>query len=179
MFNSVSGLFTLITQWKKNINVLHQTDTLPGQCLCKKMKNERKKKQQKKTTSAAEPGTGWKYTREPAAEKKRIRNDTPGTKVPQIFPGRPRWRRISGPPLLTAKSTKQKKAQSVCSTSTFLLQTDSSNHGNRETWVRRKNKKAERYVCEWDKVWQIQRDAVVVVLQRRPRTVNAQLDRSW
>lgn len=111
--------------------------------------------------------------------KKRIRNDTPGTKVPQIFPGRPRWRRISGLPLLTAKSTKQKKAQSVCSTSTFLLQTDSSNHGNRETWVRRKNKKAERYVCEWDKVWQIQRDAVVVVLQRRPRTVNAQLDRFW
>lgn len=64
--------------------------------------------------------------------------------------GRPRWRRISGPPLLTAKSTKQKKAQSVCSTSTFLLQTDCSNHGNRETWVRRKNKKAERYVCEWE-----------------------------
>lgn len=146
------------------------------------MKNERKNTTEKKN-KCRWTRNRLKMHKGTGGRKKRIRNDTPGTKVPQIFPGRPRWRRISGPPLLTAKSTKQKKAQSVCSTSTFLLQTDSSNHGNRETWVRRKNKKAERCVCvwEWDKVWQIQRDAVVVVvvLQRRPRTVNVQLDRFW
>lgn len=55
MFNSVfRAVHFNYPMEKRNINVRHQTDALPGQCLCKKMKNEGKEKK----TCAAEPGTG-------------------------------------------------------------------------------------------------------------------------
>lgn len=148
MFNSVfRAVHFNYPMEKKNINVLHQTDALPGQCLCKKMKNEGKEKKKKHVLLNQEQDENAQGNRR--QEKDALETTPLEPRCLRSFQaGRPRWRRISGPPLLTAKSTKQRKAQSVCSTSTFLLQTDCSNHGNRETWVRRKNKKAERYVCE-------------------------------